>query len=66
MATTLDITQWEPGRLAISGRLENSRALFAALRDCKVKPEFWKGDAFTFSFPQNQRRAVERIVGQHQ
>jgi hypothetical protein len=62
-STQLEIVTWSEGRLAITGSAPESSRLAAKLRESiPVTAEHWKGDSFTFSFPERHRREVVRIV----
>ncbi len=63
--TELEIVTWEPGRLALTGILHRDK--IPVLRDklqavCRISFEHWRGDYFTFSFPERHRRDVIRLV----
>jgi hypothetical protein len=63
VTSTIEIVQWSEGRLALTGKLENSRDLFERLREVgRMRFEYWAGDSFTFSFAARHCREVRRIL----
>lgn len=61
--TQLEIVEWSPGRVALTGMTASTDAILAAVQSvCRYKIEYRSYGAITISFAARHRREVVRLL----